>query len=162
MKIQINTEIKQSIDSVWQVMAEDFTKIDQWFKPVLKSYELPNTPALANASCAGRICEFSEKPNGLKASELIEVYDKSKHLLVIEVSILNAPSIFPIKKNIATFQLTTLGTSHTQLTLVAEPDLNFLGKMLSPILKLALKKNFTDISRALKLHCESPLLPLAV
>ena len=85
--MKLNVDIDRPIDDVWTLLAEDFTSIAAWYDPVVRSYELPSTPALEGASCAGRVCEFTDDPDGLKAVEEIVEYDAEGRRLSIDVRV---------------------------------------------------------------------------
>ncbi|MBQ4834800.1 MULTISPECIES: SRPBCC family protein [Pseudoalteromonas] len=155
MNIATAIEINLDKDSVWKLLAEDFTSIQLWFPAVKKSYALKAHTQLEGASCAGRVCELSDKPNGLKAEETITNYDSANGTLSMKVEVKNAPKIFPVRSNDVTFTLTAVSTDRTLLSFQATPTLKAHGYLLYPLLKLGLTKSFKDLNKAFKAHCES-------
>lgn len=155
MKIQTTIEINQSIEQTWSLLTDDFTQIHNWFGPVHKAYELTSSTPLEGASCAGRICEFSPKPNSMKAVETITAWDKKNYCFDLHVEIANAPTGFPVAHNNARFALEKMDTGRTRFTILAKPKLKAHGYLLYPLLKLGLGKSFKDLSKAFKAHCES-------
>jgi len=161
MKINFTIEINQPINTVWHALAEDFVNIHQWYGPVKNSYDIDATTKLPGASCAGRVCELTDKPNGAKASETITVYDKSKWLLELDVKILDAPAIMPIRSNYAIFELNTISPNQTLLTVKVAPELKAHGVILYPLVKMGITLEFKKMLQAFKGHTEKLSLPAA-
>lgn len=155
MKLNITVDIDRPIDDVWTLLAEDFTSIAAWYDPVVRSYELPSTPVLEGASCAGRVCEFTEDPDGLKAVEEIVEYDAEGRRLSIDVRVENAGALLPVARNHATFWLERLDDGGTRVHFEATPTLKPHGLLLYPLLKHGLTKSFRDLLIGMKTKLES-------
>jgi len=154
MNINFTIEINRPIDFVWNVLAEDFVNIHKWYGPVKNSYDLDSQVKLPGASCAGRVCELSDKPDGLKASETITVYDKANHLLELNVQIIDSPAIMPINGNYAIFQLSNTSSNQTVLSVEVEPRLKMHGYILYPLIKIGISMEFKKMLQAFKNHTE--------
>ncbi len=155
MNIGISVEINTPIKQVWHDMAIDFPNIANWYSPVVKPYELPDTPRLSGASCSGRICEFTEDKMGLQAAERITHYDEINKRIEVKVDIFNTKKATMIRGNHASFQLSEISPARTLLTFRAKPDLKFLGLLLFPLLHMTLCSQFMDMLNAFKQHSES-------
>ena len=79
MKIVKKTTINQPIDQVWQVWAEEFEKAQDWMGIVYHSYEKEEGEKVTDSPIVGRICEFSQKPDGPIAKEDILLFDRKNH-----------------------------------------------------------------------------------
>ena len=129
MKINHEIEIDRPIDQVWDVLANQFADAYKWIASVPKSYELKEE-AIDGAPVAGRMCELSAKgPDGLVAHEKITVL-----MLIITGCNCgqrrkNIPSGFPVKHNLLTYQLRPLGDTRTLVSLEAQPQTRFTGKI---------------------------------
>ncbi len=155
MELHLNERIERPIDDVWQVLANEFDGIHEWLDAVQDSYAIPDLEVPEGQPSAGRVCLLSPNPDGLQAWERITKLDAVGKLLEIEVDMRNAPAVMPVKRNVATFQLTDLGGGATQVTLDAEPELKAHGYAMYPLLKVGLSKNFAGLLEALKAHVES-------
>lgn len=155
MNINAQALIHRSIDSVWHELAEKFTDISRWYKPVTKSYPLDVTKQAPDAPVAGRVCEFKEDGSGAKAVETIIEYDKEKFVLEIDVQVAGAPAIFPVKSNTALFTLAKKGENETEVSITTDIKLKPHAYLLYPLLKLGLNKNFKGLLMELKSHAET-------
>ncbi len=154
MKINHEIEIDRPIDQVWDVLANQFADAYKWIASVPKSYELKEE-AIDGAPVAGRMCELSAKgPDGLVAHEIITVFDADNYRLQLRATPQNTPSGFPVKHNLLTYQLRPLGDTRTLVSLEAQPQTRFTGKILFPLVKVGLSKAFANLNKQLKAHVE--------
>jgi len=153
MNIEIAHTVNAPINTVWTVLAEEFTQIATWLDAVVRAYEIPNLRPIEGAPVGGRICEFSDKEDGMAAREEIIVYDEANHHLAIEVEVLNAPAVFPVKKNVAHFYLSEAGDK-TAVRLEVSPELKAHGFVMYPVLKMGLAKQFRGLLTKMGAHAE--------
>jgi len=136
MKVETEITIERSIADVWHALATQFTDAQSWMSPVRRSYALSGK-LVANAPVAGRTCELSDKgADGLIAHETITLFDAQNQRLAIEIVPANTPPGFPVRKNVAIYQLTALGSNRTHLSFNSEVETNTLGTVISPLLKV--------------------------
>jgi hypothetical protein len=153
MKIQVQLKMNRPAAQVWHQLGDEFANIQNWFKPIVKSYELEGEPKPPGAPCAGRICEFSNKPNGMRASERIKSYDTVARRMEIEVEMLNAPAM-PVSTNLVIFEVREAGPNASEVFLTASPGLKIFGYMMYPMVMFGMRKAFVDLLKSLKLQVE--------
>ena len=154
MKLDLDTHIDAPIDLVWTVLADEFTQVATWLPSVVRSYELPDTEPTAGAPVAGRVCEFTDDEDGLKALETITHWSDDAHRLDIDVVVENAPVLLPVARNVARFRLqpTSEGTT---VHLAVEPTLKPHGYLMYPLLRRNFAQQFGGLLTQLKAHVES-------
>lgn len=154
MKIKKTIRIERSPQDVWHLIAEEFDQAYVWMNFVTKSYPLNEIEQNPKFPVVGRVCEFSEDPNGLKAKEKILTYSEQDMRFSFNVIPINAPSFFPIKENLVTMSVVALSDQESQVSWESEIHLSPLGVALYPILKRGLSKNFSGVMKDLKKHLE--------
>lgn len=155
MKIFKSIIINQPSELVWKVVAEEFDQAHLWMGPVKKSYQFDKGDSNTSAPVAGRVCEFGNGSEGLKAEEVITDYNQEGQYLVFDVVPKNAPRLLPLNKNTVKMTVVSLGANQSEVLWESTPDLKLMGKILSPVLKLGLGKAFSEILKDLKQYCES-------
>lgn len=154
MNIALTTHIDAPAHLVWTVLADEFVQVSSWLTSVVDSYALPDAAPIAGAPIAGRVCQFTEDPNGLQAHETITYWSEDELRLDMDVVVKNAPPALPISRNLAQFQLFEVDGG-TEVRFSAEPSLKPLGYVLYPVLKRGLSKQFGGLLAQLKTHVEA-------
>lgn len=149
MKINKSIIINAPITKVWKILAEDFDKASEWMSAVPDSYHLSD-----NSGAEGRVCHLSDNPEGLRAKEIITLYDADNYRIKFDVNPEGA-GIFPINKNQVDVSLKSLGVNKTKVSWISDVDLKTLGKVMSPLLKVGLNKSFADVLDDLKYFVEN-------
>jgi hypothetical protein len=160
MEIQVKTRIQRNIDDVWTQFADEFTQIAVWSDSVVESVPLSGDGA-GGAPMAGRVCSFTDDPNGFKARETILAYDRDAHTLVFDVVPIDAPAALPLRKNVVTVTLTETGSGETELVWTAVPELKAHGYLLYPAVKAGMTKAFRNIVAEFKAYAEGGALQAA-
>ncbi len=155
MQVLKNILINRPASEVWKVVAEEFDQAHLWMGMVKDSYAFDRGAPITAAPVAGRVCVLGNGPNGLLAEEIIIEYNEKDQYFVFDVVPKNA-GVLPIKKNTVKLSVVDLGGNKSKVLWASTPDLKPLGKLLSPVLKLGLSKNFGVILKDLKNYCESP------
>lgn len=154
MKIEVTTDINAPIETVWKLLADDFTSIQTWSESVITSNPLEvNGPS--DAPMAGRYCTFTDDPNGFGARETITAYDRETWTLAFDVEPVNAPKAIPIVRNQVTVTLEQRGPSETHLRWIVVPELKPFAYVMYPLVKMGLRKSFKGIIGELKIYAEA-------
>ena len=154
MKITINTTIHCSADRLWQITGTEFDQAYKWMGFVKKSYKTETPSLVPEAPVAGRICEFTDKPNGLKARENILAYSDQDRRLVFDVVPVNQPAIFPVKKNAVTLTVKALPDNQATIEWQSDIELSAFGYLIYPFIKKGLSNSFGSIMNDLKHYAE--------
>lgn len=157
MKIVTKVEINRPVKDVWYTVANRFDKAHEWMGFVEASYKVEEKSAIEGAPMAGRVCEFSKDPNGLKAEERILKFSEQDKEFDFDVVPQNAPKIFPVKKNIVTLAVNELPGRKSEVVWHSNIELSPFGYVTYPFLKFGLSKNFAGIMDDLKMYMESYL-----
>ncbi|WP_299493245.1 SRPBCC family protein [uncultured Shewanella sp.] len=148
--------INKPADHVWEILAHDFDSVYQWMGPVRHSYAISAQQHTQGAPVEGRICEFTDKPNGFQASEIITHYNEENKSYTFELTPINAPKLLPVKKNTVQIAVKAVNPSSAEVTWISTPDIKPIATLLSPLLKMGLGKSFGDILKQLKTFAETP------
>lgn len=154
MQIEKSITVNQPVSQVWKVVADDFANAAEWMTGIGHSHSIP---AVADKSAHdGRVCIIENKAGGLKAEENILMKDDKNTKIVFEVFPRKekGPGL-PIKKNVITIKLHAVSDNKTKVIWCSEPDLKFMGKLLSPILRIGLGSFFAGVLRDLKVFVET-------
>lgn len=154
MLVETSIRIQRPADAVWGIVADDFAGIQNWFEDVVRSYELPDAPRPGDSPSAGRVCEFTDRPDGLQAREQITSYDRDTRKLSFEVVPVNAPAALPLKKNLIDLEVREVGPNESEVIWQSSPQLKAYGYLMYPMLKMGLNKTFSDLLTQLKAHAE--------
>lgn len=154
MKILKNISIDRDTDTLWRIVAEKFDDAYKWMGFVHRSYKVEEAPIVKNAPVAGRVCEFTTKPNGLKAVEKILSYSPNSKTFTFDVVPINAPKVFPVDKNTVTMTVSVLGKNQSKVTWSSNIELTGFGYLIYPFIKRGLSKNFGEILQDLKDYAE--------
>ncbi|WP_158587208.1 SRPBCC family protein [Motilimonas pumila] len=150
MQVQNMIVINQKIDLIWKVLAQDFAHVHRWASPVKHSYALSD----AQAPFEGRVCQFTQKENGLAAIEKITHMAPQAFEISFSVEPVNAPIVFPLKNNSVAIKLTDLGKQKTQVDWCCDINLKPAAKLFSPLLRMGMKASFNALLKELKDYSE--------
>ncbi|WP_299494391.1 SRPBCC family protein [uncultured Shewanella sp.] len=150
MNITQQIIIERNPEIMWKIVAEEFDQAHKWMGFVTHSYQLKDSAPITNAPMFGRVCEFTDKADGLKAKEEILSYSKDRMEIIFDVVPLNTPLIFPVRKNIVTMIVSPVGKNSAQITWNANVTLTSFGLLIFPLIKRGLSKNFAAILRDLQ------------
>ncbi|MGB0944921.1 MAG: SRPBCC family protein [Marinomonas sp.] len=123
MKITKKIVINQPADLVWNFIAYDFDQAHLWMGPIPHSYAIGTGNGKQGAPMEGRICHLSDKAVGAKAKEVITAFDEANKSLTFEVTSTNVPAIIPIKKNVVSMKVKSLGRNQSQVIWVSRPQI---------------------------------------
>ncbi len=161
MRIIRTVTVNRSADLMWKIVADEFDQAHRSMGFVHKSYRTEGGDPVRGAPMEGRVCEFTDKPNGLKAREKILSYSSENKRLVFDVVPVDTPPVFPVRVNVVTLTVKALGRDQSQITWDSNVSLTALGYMIYPLLKRGLNKNFATIMDELKDYAEKEY-PVAV
>lgn len=153
MKVKKSIIIDKPAAIIWKLLADDFDKADLWMANVPKSYEKESGKGANEAPMIGRICEFTTRPDGPIADETITFYDPTNYRMEVKVIPLNGN--LPIIENTLLMYLNILGPNRTEVVWDTQIKLRPVGKLLYPVLRAGLGKNFTEILEELKHFSET-------
>lgn len=153
MKFTLETSINKPIEDVWKIWAVEFDKAQDWLAAVPKSHKIEEGTLIDGAPMQGRICQLSNKENGLYADERITLFDKENHKMNILVIPKNGN--LPVVQNNLKSSLKKVDENKTVITLETDIQLKLAGKILYPIVKSALVKGFTELTEELKHYVET-------
>ncbi|WDE05837.1 SRPBCC family protein [Thalassomonas viridans] len=154
MNITKLVKIDRSAEDVWRAVAEQFDQVYKWMGIVQHSYKVEGEQPVEGAPVAGRVCEFTDKPNGLKAEEKILSYSAEEMRFDFDVVPVNAPKVFPVKKNIVTMSVRALADNRAEVSWTSRIQLTPFGYLIYPLLKRGLSRNFGGIMLDLKNYLE--------
>ncbi|KIC12976.1 hypothetical protein RA19_00840 [Leisingera sp. ANG-M1] len=161
MKITKSVIVNRSADLMWKIAADEFDQAYKWMGFVHKSYRTEGGEPVQGAPMEGRVCEFTDKPNGLKAREKILSYSAENKRLVFDVVPVDTPVVFPVRVNVVTLTVKALGPERSQVTWESDVALTALGYLIYPLLKRGLAKNFATIMQELKAYAEQQVSAVA-
>jgi len=157
MKITKKIVINQPADLVWNFIAYDFDQAHLWMGPIPHSYAIGTGNSKQGAPMEGRICHLSDKADGAKAKEVITDFDDANKSLTFEVTSINVPAIIPIKKNVVSMTVKSLGRNQSQVIWVSRPQIKAFAYPLYPLLKLGAGAAFKGLLKDLKNYAENHL-----
>jgi hypothetical protein len=153
MELQKSIKINKGAADVWNVLAENFDRAQDWMATVPVSYKKEEGTSPAEGPMIGRICEFTNKPNGPLADEIITIFDRDTRTLGIHVVPRNVK--LPVEHNHATYSLNELSANETEVVMTSDVQLKTAGKLLYPALKAGLSKSFKEQLEELKYYVET-------
>jgi hypothetical protein len=143
MKITQRIIIDKPLAEVWDVLAVQFDKADEWMATVYKSSIIETGTTVDGAPMYGRVCELTpEGKSGLMADEEITNFDHVNHTFTMRAIPVNASAGFPVVKNDVDISVKRITDKKSHVIWESKPDLKTLGKVLSPVLKVGLNKAF--------------------
>jgi len=144
--------IDQSIDKIWEIIADDFTNISTWASAIAASEENDalNTK-LEDAPSSGRVCSA---PTFGQVQETFTHFDTTNKYYRYKATAEKLPSFI---KNIANnFSLESLGPERTELTTRVELELKpFPGYLLFPFMRLQMNMMAAKLLEELKYYAET-------
>ena len=145
MEIIKTIVVDRSADDAWHIIANEFDQAYKWMSFVHHSHKVEDGDLPNGAPMAGRVCEFSDKPNGLQAVEKILSYSAEKKQFDFDVVPVNAPRPFPVRKNIVTMKVKPLGENQAEVSWTSRVELTAFGYLLYPFLRFGLSKQFGQV-----------------
>lgn len=125
-QIVISTDVSQS----WRVLGPEFADAYKWASTVNKS---EGKGGLINGEIfSERVCST---PMGTLREKILE-YSVENHLLSYQFE--GMPKMVKFAKN--TWQLTSLGSNRTNLSLKMEMEIGGIGKLMKPMIKMRMAK----------------------
>ena len=147
MKIIKELTISKPIDEVWEVLGNQFGKIDKWSSLISHS-EVSGPAKISGVDFSIR---STKTTNGDTKQELTG-FDPSKHTLSYK-SLSGTPPI--IKEVNAIWSLKQKGDSSTHLTLDFQAQMKGIGHLLAPIAKIKLGKVGDELLDDFKFYVEN-------
>ena|SRR5215510_10791104 len=148
MKIGLELEMDVPADRVWQVLANDFAKIADWYSGVSHSQVKPDAEAPRGAACAGRICRV---PGLGEIHERFTSYDPSNKTFTYEV--IGMP--FFVKRASNNFAVVTLDDGRSRVSLEALTHFApFVGWLMVLPMKVRLTKLMGQLLEELRYYVE--------
>ncbi|NLR92084.1 SRPBCC family protein [Flammeovirga agarivorans] len=144
MKIHKEITIHANADKVWSVFADDFHNVGNWLTQISASKALEHQ-AITDAPVSGRICDITSKPNGPQAIEKITYYNANNYHFEFDVTFNNTPSALPVVKNHVKVKIDIIDLNTSRLTWDSDITLKFLGKLISPLVKVGISKSFDEL-----------------
>ena len=155
MKIVNVVEVKRSPADVWHIVAKEFDQAHKWMGFVENSYAIEGSQKLEAVPVTGRVCEFTKKPNGLRARESVLRYSEEKMSFDFDVVPENAPKVFPVKKNIVTMSVKQKGKDVSEVSWTSNIELSTFGYLIYPLIRFNLSKSFAGVLKDLKTYMEA-------
>ncbi len=156
MKVIKKIKIKQPIDKVWKIWAEEFDKAGIWMAQVDHTLQKTNGTKVEDAPMIGRVCNFTPNPDGAKAIEDIIMYDPVNYKMNLRVVAENVP--IPLKQNIFESSLKKLSDNETEIVIDANIELKWNGYLLYPIIKNGFNKSYGELLEELKYFIEKGIV----
>ena len=154
MQTRVKTTIHASADHVWKIFAHDFENAYLWMSSVKHSYGKENGPAFPGASSQGRVCELSNDPNGMYASESFLAYDEKNRTATVRIEIRGGPAVAPIKVNIMDVVVAAEGEDKASVDMTIRSQLKLAAYLFYPVVKLGVLVFIKQIQDELKHFAE--------
>jgi len=154
MQTRVKTAIHASADHVWDIFAHDFENAYLWMSSVKHSYGKENGPAFPGARSQGRVCELSNDPNGMHASESFLAYDEENRTATVRIEIRGGPAVAPIKVNIMDVMVAAEGKDKASVDMTIRSQLKPAAYLFYPIVKLGILVFIRQIQEELKHFAE--------
>ena len=139
--------INASAEKVWDVLGRDFANIGKWSTAVAHSSANNDLPRVNNSPIGGRTCNTTFG----NVSEEFTAYDDNKKTLsfkgVIESKIFS--------KLISTNEVKSIDENTSEVIITPHVDLTFIGKLISPMVKMQLSKTLDQVLDDLKYYVEN-------
>jgi carbon monoxide dehydrogenase subunit G len=155
MKTNGDTTIAASAEKVWEIFAHDFENAYKWMSSVNHSYGKINGEKFEGALSQGRVCELSNDPNGMRASESFLAYDEASRSATVRIEIQGGPAVVPIKVNIMDIVVASTGENSARVSMTIRSELKPFGYLLYPLVKIGLKSFIKQIQEELKYYAEN-------
>lgn len=155
MNIRKTIKINKSADEVWNVLGKDFANAHVWMSFVPNSHAKDYETKEEEAPVCGRVCELSDKPNGLYLDEHITNYSNAKREMTVIVTPQNAPKILPMTKNVLDLKVNAIDTNTAEVVWETSPQIKSWAYLIYPLFKLGMSKAFKDLLEELKYYVET-------
>lgn len=127
MKITRYIIINAPVEKVWQVVAHDFDKVDEWSSGVSLSDVAEVTSSIDEADMAGRMCLTAYG----KCYEIFESYDEQWHTFTYKAQFEKSPPGVKSARN--TWRVEEISDSQTRFTMSVNTELNLIPGLLLQI-----------------------------
>lgn len=127
MKITRYIIINAPVEKVWQVVAHDFDKVDEWSSGVSLSDVAEVTSSIDEADMAGRMCLTAYG----KCYEIFESYDEQRHTFTYKAQFEKSPPGVKSARN--TWRVEEISNSQTRFTMSVNTELNLIPGLLLQI-----------------------------
>ncbi|MEM1053378.1 MAG: SRPBCC family protein [Pseudomonadota bacterium] len=150
MEIKISRRIKAPIDQVWKIVADDYAQVGDWVSAVYVSQARSGRPKIAEAPCAGRICETSLGP----FTEIIEAFDRVNHTLTYSATGDKMPGFMKGLQN--TWKLRPVGANETEASMTLSANIAFpMNVLMGWMMKMQFKRAVTETIDDLQAFAET-------
>ena len=147
MKFSKDITINASAEKVWDILAHQFVDVGVWARSVPKS-EVNHTPPKVNGSpVGGRLCDTSIG----HISEEFTAYDEEGMTFSFKGVITSKMFTSVISTN----AVTSIDEKTSKVTVTPAIDLTFLGKLMSPMIRMNLNKTINGVLDDLKYFAEN-------
>ena len=152
MEIKKSVIIDQSLDKIWKIMAEDYTRVGEWTSVIEFSKDNDAVKTrLENAPAGGRVCTA---PGFGDVRETITHFDEEDKYFRYQADISSMP--FFVKGIANNWRFRSLGPKKTEVSSKVELELNtFPGALMAPIMRGQLVKASDTILEELKYYAET-------
>ena len=147
MKMTKKLSIAKPVGEVWQVLGNEFGKIDNWASLISHS-EVSGEAKLPGVDYSIR----STKTTSGDTKQELTGFNADQHTIAYK-SIAGTPAI--IKQVRANWRLTKDGEDKTALVLDFEADMKGIGHLIAPIAKMKLGKIGDELLEELKYYVEN-------
>lgn len=155
MKTSGDIIVETNVDKVWEIFAHDFENAYKWMASVGHSYGKVNGEQFDGASSQGRVCELSDDPNGMRASESFLAYDEASKSATVRIEIQGGPAVVPIIVNIMDVIVVSTGENSARVSMTIRSQLKPFGYLIYPLVKIGLKSFIKQIQEELKYYAEN-------
>lgn len=155
LKFTKTTKIDASAETVWTIFAHGFDDAYKWMAVIPNSYGKDNGHKFEGATSAGRVCETSTNPSGLKASEKFLAYDEAAKTCTILIEFVDTPMFFPIYYNSLDFSLTSDGDGGSIITWDFRSKIKPWYFLMWPLIRTGAPAGIGRIGEELKHYAET-------
>ncbi len=149
VQIRKSIQINKSADHLWDVLANGFENVGEWATPIAASRSnLQAGSPLPGASTAGRACDTSFGP----LTETITAFDEDQRSFTY-IADSGLPGF--VREGGNTWKVTPLGANKAEVSMDLKMDLKGLGKVMTPMMKVSLRKQAGQILDDLKVYAET-------
>jgi len=146
MQIINSIKIEAQVNTLWKILADDFSDISQWTSLVNTSSDNPELP-----KGGGRTCQLHD---GAVAHETLTDVNPSRHSFTHEVKLSRMPFFMKSMKN--TWRIEANGKNQSTVTFEINVKLlPVFAQVMGPLMKMQFNKLANTIFEELKCFAES-------
>ncbi len=146
MIIQKEIIINKGVEDVWKLIGPGFSEIEKWATTISHSRILEKSNN--SSMCSIRGCDTVMG----SIKEKVLDYSDGQHLVKFNI-FQGMP--FIIKEVVHTWQVLPSGNLNSKLSMKVDLTLNFLGRIMQPIMKIMMGKMFEDMAKDFKIYAET-------